>query len=304
METKPIRSELLYIEEHLSCRNYMTTIETGFKYLELDEITEFEEEDTNKNYLLFLLQGDFSISCNQFHNKPFHAGEMILIPRSSRLKGAAQAGSSLLSMFFDIPENSCDKLMLQSLSDICDSTDYNFEPVGIRYPLTPFLDTLIFCIKNGMSCAHLHNLMQREFFFLLRGFYEKREIATLLHPIIGKEMGFKDFVIYNHNKVDSIEQLVELSHMGRSRFFSKFTEVFGMTAKKWMLKQKDQQILNKMTEPGICIKDVIEELGFDSQVYFNRYCKQHFGCTPRQLMERCQTQNKPVHEDYNTICTK
>ena len=101
------------------------------------------------------------ISCNQFHNKPFHAGEMILIPRSSRLKGAAQAGSSLLSMFFDIPENSCDKLMLQSLSDICDSTDYNFEPVGIRYPLTPFLDTLIFCIKNGMSCAHLHNLMQR-----------------------------------------------------------------------------------------------------------------------------------------------
>ena len=37
METKPIRSELLYIEEHLSCQNYMTTIETGFKYLELDE---------------------------------------------------------------------------------------------------------------------------------------------------------------------------------------------------------------------------------------------------------------------------
>ena len=257
METRPARNKLLYIEEHLSCQNYMTTIETGFKYLEFDEITEFEEEDTNKNYLLFLLQGDFSISCNQFHNRPFHAGEMILIPRSSRLKGRAQAGSGLLSMFFDMPENSCDKLILQSLSELCDSIDYKFEPVGIRYPLTPFLDVLIFCIKSGMSCAHLHNLMQREFFFLLRGFYEKREVATLLHPIIGKEMDFKDFVIHNHNKVDSIEQLVELSHMGRSRFFSKFAEVFGMTAKKWMLKQKDQQILKKMTEPGICIKDVI-----------------------------------------------
>ena len=155
-----------------------------------------------------------------------------------------------------------------------------------------------------MSCAQLQNLMQREFFFLLRGFYEKQEIATLFHPIIGKEMDFKDFVIHNHNKVDNIEQLVELSHMGRSRFFSKFTEVFGMTAKQWMLKQKDQQILKKMTEPGICIKDVIEELGFDSQVYFNRYCKQHFGCTPRQLMERCQTENKPIHEDTGTTCTK
>ena len=34
METKHIKSELLYIEEHRSCQNYMTTIETGFKYLE------------------------------------------------------------------------------------------------------------------------------------------------------------------------------------------------------------------------------------------------------------------------------
>ena len=304
METKPIRSELLYIEEHLSCQNYMTTIETGFKYLELDEITEFEEEDTNKNYLLFLLQGDFSISCNQFHNKPFHAGEMILIPRSSRLKGVAQAGSSLLSMFFDVLENSCDKLILQSLSDICDSIDYDYEPVGIRYPLTPFLDILVFCIKNGMSCAHLHNLMQREFFFLLRGFYEKQEIATLLHPIIGKEMDFKDFVMRNHTRVDNIEQLISLSNLGRSRFFSKFNEVFGMTAKQWMLKQKNRRILEKMTEPRVCIKDAVEELGFDSQSNFNRHCKLYFGCTAKQLVERCQSGNYPVYEDNHTTCTK
>ena len=37
MESKLMKSELLYIEEHLSCRNYMTTIETGFKYLEFDK---------------------------------------------------------------------------------------------------------------------------------------------------------------------------------------------------------------------------------------------------------------------------
>ena len=41
MESKLMKSELLYIEEHLSCQNYMTTIETGFKYLEFDKNTEF-----------------------------------------------------------------------------------------------------------------------------------------------------------------------------------------------------------------------------------------------------------------------
>lgn len=293
MESKLMKSELLYIEEHLSCQNYMTTIETGFKYLEFDKNTEIEEDNTSKNYLLFFLKGDFTITCNQFHNRQFHAGEMILIPRSSRMKGIGENGSSLLSMFFDIPEGNCDKLILQSLSDLCDNIEYDFSPIRIHYPLTPFLEVLTHCIKNGMSCAHLHNLMQREFFFLLRGFYEKQEIAVLFHPIIGKEMDFKDFVMRNHTKVDNIEQLISLSNLGRSRFFSKFNEVFGMTAKQWMLKQKNQLILEKMTKPGICIKDIIEELGFDSQVYFSRYCKQHFGCTPSQLIKRCQT-------DYST----
>lgn len=104
MESKLMKSELLYIEEHLSCQNYMTTIETGFKYLEFDKNTEFEEDNTSKNYLLFFLKGGFTITCNQFHNRPFHAGEMVLIPRSSRLKGTGETGSSLLSMFFDMPE--------------------------------------------------------------------------------------------------------------------------------------------------------------------------------------------------------
>ena len=90
METKHTKSELLYIEEHQSCQNYMTTIETGFKYLEFAKNAAFEEDNTTKNYLLFFLKGDFTICCNQFHNKLFHAGEMILIPRSSRLKGFAE----------------------------------------------------------------------------------------------------------------------------------------------------------------------------------------------------------------------
>lgn len=287
-----MESELLYIEEHLSCQNYMTTIDTGFKFIEFTEDTEFGEDNTNKNYLLLFIKGDFTISYNQFQNNQFQAGDMILIPRSSLFKGVVQRGACLLLMFFDIPESSCDKLLLQSLSKICKEIKYKFEPIKIRYPLTPFLEVLTYCIKNGMNCSHLHNLMQREFFFLLRGFYEKEEITTLFYPIIGKNIDFKDFVIHNYTKVDNIEQLISLSNLGRSCFFAKFNEVFGVTAKQWMLKQKKQLILKKLTEPGICIKDVIEELGFESQGYFSRYCKHHFGCTPKQLIKRHQANNE------------
>ena len=287
-----MESELLHIEEHLSCRNFMTTIEAGFKLIEFTEGTEFGEDNTNKNYLLFFLKGDFTMNYNQFQNKSFQEGDMILIPRSSSFKGIAQGGATLLSMFFDALENSCDKLELQLLSDVCKKIEYNFEPIKIHYPLTPFLEVLTYCISNGMNCSHLHKLMHREFLFLLRGFYEKEEIATLFYPIIGKRVEFKDFVMNNYTKVNNIEQFISLSNLGRSCFFARFTEVFGMTAKQWMLKQRNQLILKKLTEPGICIKDVIDELGFESQGYFGRYCKQHFGCTPKQLIKRHQANNE------------
>ena len=107
----------------------------------------------------------------------------------------------------------------------------------------------------------------------------------------------------NHTKVDNIEQLISLSNLGRSRFFSKFNEVFGMTAKQWMLKQRTKDT-RKMNRTGSMYKDAVEELGFDSQSNFNRHCKLYFGCTAKQLMERCQTENNPIYEDNHATCTK
>ena len=54
---------------------------------------------------------------------------------------------------------------------------------------------------------------------------------------------------------------------------------------------KEPKNIGKNDETG-SIKDIIEELGFDSQGNFNRYCKQHFGCTPKQLIEQCQATNQ------------
>ena len=57
---------LLYAREHLSCKNYMTDISTGFKYIKFDKEKCIEEEYTHKNYLLFFLKGDFSVYFNLF----------------------------------------------------------------------------------------------------------------------------------------------------------------------------------------------------------------------------------------------
>ncbi|WP_303014754.1 AraC family transcriptional regulator [uncultured Bacteroides sp.] len=289
MEAKQLLNELLYIGEHLSCKNYMTDITTGFKYIEFNEETTVTEEYARKNYLLFFLKGDFTVNCNQFCGRTFHDDEMILLPKSSIIKISAKAQSQMLTMIFDTPIDSCDKLLFQTLSSICKNIEYNFESIPIRYPLTPFLETTICCLKNQMNCIHLHEIIQREFFFLLRGFYEKKEIALLFHPIIGKKLDFKDFVMQNYTKVNNLDELIALSNMGRTSFYIKFKEEFGTTAKQWMMKQLKERILGKVAEPGVCVKQLMEVCNFESQAQLYRYFKQQFHCTPKQLIDHYQT---------------
>ena len=178
MKNPLLLHDLLYIGEHQTCNHYRADVGSGFIYEEL-EAGETERLDTvRRNHLLILLEGRCSLDCNQFSGRDFSAGEMILVPRSAAFSGRTLTRVRLLDMAFEKPESGCDRLVLQSYHTLCRQLRYDFRPTEIRYPLTAFFDLLVFCLKNGMSCAHLHEMKHRELFFYLRGFYSKEEIAA------------------------------------------------------------------------------------------------------------------------------
>ena len=288
MNKKTSLNKLLYIQEHLSCRNYREELENGFKYIEFEKDEVILEEETIWNHIVFLLKGECVINYNQFKDRKFRAGSIILLPKMATIKIEVTAGTRLLSLSFDIPSNLCDKFTLQSLTGLCNKLDYNFEPVDIHYPLPPFLELITYCLKQKMDCGHFQALLQQELFFLLRGFYSKEELALLFYPILATELSFKDFIIENCVKVNNVNELISLSNMGKCNFHCKFKQVFGTTAKQWLLKQRDQRILNKVMRSETTIGQLMEEFDFDSQAHFTRYCKQHFDCTPRELIMKYQ----------------
>lgn len=281
--------QLLYLEEHLSCRNYMLDVDTGFKiYCFPKAETDIIREDVaKKNYLLFFIKGEFHVTNNQYE-RDFKAGQMILIPRSSFYKISVSTGAELLFLFFDQPASNCDKILLQTLAEEIKDTEYDFTPLPIIPPLDKYLELLVLCLKNGLNCNHFHEIMHRELFFLLCAFYTKKQITELFHPIIGKKLNFKDFVMENSSKVRNVTELLQLSNMGKSQFYNKFKKEFGMPAKQWMLQQLNNRIFGMLTDPGVCIKDMVEELGFGSQSQFTLYCKKHFGSTPKRLIATLQ----------------
>ena len=213
---------------------------------------------------------------------------MVLLPRGALVDAYTQKDCKLLLFSFGMVRNVCDVNMLQSYYDLCNDIHYDFTPLEIRHPLNEFIDLLVFCLKSGMNCAHLHEIKHKEFFLYLRGFYTKEEIVQLFFPIMGKKLKFKDMVLKNYTKAENVEELIELLKMSKNAFYAKFSKEFGMSPRQWMLKQIRHQVFIKAAIPNITIKELMDLFNFDSPVQFNRFCMREFNCTPGELIKQQQ----------------
>ena len=267
----------------------MADIGTGWIYQELGSGEQIMYGSVNNNHLLFFWEGSCTLTCNQFVDREFKAGEMVLVPRMAVVTGKVISPLKFVDMAFTTPLSGCDKLALQAQRPLCEQLTYDFQPIQIRYPLSAFLDLLVYCLKNGMNCAHFHELKHKEVFFYFRGFYTKREVATLFYPIIAKSFDFREFVYDNAPKCTSLAQLVEMSNMSRRSFYRKFTNEFDIAPRDWMLKQICQRIIHDLTQPDTTISDIIDRFDFSSAASFNRFCQRHFQLTPKQLFAKYRT---------------
>lgn len=272
--------------EHRTCSNFRVDIGTGF------QLQTFQEGETLSllipqcNHLLFFRKGSASLSCNEYLEKKFGAGEMILIPSSATFSGTAQEDVEWINFSFSTPISGCDKFKLQALRPLCDEISYQFESLPIREPINLFLDMLTYCLKAGMNCMHLHAIKHQELFLYVNGFYTKPELAQLLYPIIGKSLSFRETIINLAAEAVTVTDLVEGTHMSRRTFQRKFLEEFKEPAKKWLQKRLSVRIMNSLMDPENTLKDIMYECGFSSSSSFNQFCQKNFGGSPSEIRKK------------------
>jgi AraC-like DNA-binding protein len=275
--------DLFYLEEHNSCRKYKSDFRTGFKYSTVKAGASLDEIDTSYNHILFITEGRVIVNCNEHIGQEIRKNECILIPKDAKASCRALQDGGMLVMTFDVLQNACDKALLYSCHEQYAQSVYQFTPTPVRRPLTSFIDLLVYYLKDGIDCEHLHEIKEKEFFLVLRRCYSEEEIINLLHPIMGIS-GFKAFVLQNYMNVYNVTELAELAGMHRTLFDIRFREVFGMSARQWMLRQMAKHIRYKATDPEATIRGIIDEFKFSSATHFCRFCRQQFKCTPKELL--------------------
>jgi len=290
--------QLHYKRDHTSCMNYRTEAFGGFSLGVMQRGEQFNNQElpVRVNHLIFILEGEVYISKDNESAIAVREGEFAFIPISSLYTGTVVRSGRYLSLtFFHYNISLCDKYMLSHY--LREVTDFNpcFSALPVREPLDMFLHQMEIYLSSGVNCKHLHEIKEKELFIIFRTAYTKNEMVRLFHPIMGVRIDFKGAVLQHKDKVSSREELARLMGMSVPDLARKFKEEFGESVYAWLLKQKNYRIRLRLSYPSVTIKDVIHEFNFSSPASFNKYCKTHFGCTPRELARRIKDE-KP--EEY------
>ena len=280
-------NDIFKIREIGVCRKAQIEYNTAFTFYELKAESEIRNYNLPLNYIIFVLDGIIELSCNEFENRKFKAGEMILLLRSSSVIGKSLKKTNLFIFYFDMLVSSCDRQFFRAYLPDVEKITYDFNPVTIPSEIRTFIKQTIFFQNNNINCFHYNIIKHQEFFIYLRHYCTREDIVMLLTPFIKHSMNFKTKVLEKYVMLENgdVSDFAKLVGMGRKNFDKRFREEFGKSPARWLQEEKAKRLKIFLMEPDITISDAMDKFHFNSPGHFNRFCHQYFQMSPGVIIK-------------------
>ncbi|MDR1403100.1 MAG: AraC family transcriptional regulator [Tannerellaceae bacterium] len=236
-------------------------------------------KEIHLNHLLFILEGEVNVSCNEFKNHLCVGGEMIFIARDANMIAETYTDVQYLLLSFNNQLQIMDQLELGNLKEFSNERSI-FNKLDIRLPLQGVLDSIIYYMNSKVKSQQLDEAKEKEIFLVMKTFYTQQELSRFLKPVLNQDMDFKAFVIKHYMEAKSVDELAQLCQLPIRSLTRKFKLYFGDSPYRWMLNQKAHHIKTILVDKKIPMQQIIKEYGFSSPAHFTTYCKKHFGMTP------------------------
>lgn len=275
---------LLYPEEHLLCYNY----ENGEK--PAVEIINIQKGDTREyplaeSAIAFILKGRLRMSLGDSSSKEVSEGRIVLLPFGDNCIAVAEEDATVVCFRIGGKLQLCDRFPIEQLCGYAGelNPESDFNPLIMNDRMKEYISNLYTCINSGLKCYHFLELKIKELFFLLRGYYSKTELAMFFYPVLGKDLNFSEYVLNNHHKVKTVQELASLSCYSLSAFNKRFKSAFGVSPYRWMKMQKAKRIYHEISGTQKTFSDISESYAFSSLSQFSDFCKANFGFPPGKI---------------------
>ncbi|MDR2652990.1 MAG: helix-turn-helix transcriptional regulator [Prevotellaceae bacterium] len=273
-------TQLQNAHEHLSCYLYDNNKDPIIQYFKLEKNELFITKGTT-NQIIFLLHGNVTFSYGRHLNVEFKESHFLLFPHGFKCAMKIKEDSTLLVVNL-LKINFCNHFSLEMLyklnKDIkMDSTPYSLK---INSVINDFLKNLIDTMSDGLKCAYLHELKQKELLYYMRAYYPKKDLFSFFVPILSDDIVFSEMIYKNLDRVKTITELANIVNYSVSGFKKRFVKVFGESPYHWILKEKAKKIYYEINCSQKSFKEISIEFDFSSSAHFDKFCKKEFGMSP------------------------
>ena len=276
--------DILYPEQHRGCMEYRRQGAIRFRFSAFPNPHLPESLEIQRSTVLFLLDGEISVTCDNFSDKILRANEMALCPAHSCTYVRIIQPGHFISCAFTELQNLCNRLSFQNL--------HNFVPKNFRYdytilPVRPrireYLTLLRHGLEDGLGCTHFHEMKGQELFLLLRAYYTNEELASFFFPLLGENLDFKNWIRMNYQLFLPIKDFAAMANMSVDTFKRTFKKEFGMPIHKWLTEQKAHLVCRDIMLGKQTLAEIADRYRFSSQAYLCTFCKTRLGKTPQEL---------------------
>jgi AraC-like DNA-binding protein len=123
--------------------------------------------------------------------------------------------------------------------------------------------------------------------------YKFLSSPAFLEPYQASEnQPLKNVIQYIHQhfqKEIKVNELLEISNMSNTTFFTSFKKMYRMTFKKYLLSIRIGYACRLLADETLNISQIAYESGFENLSNFNRQFKSLKGCTPGEYKKRFQS---------------
>lgn len=280
---RQIFMKLLYAHEHNTCYNY----DTGTKPI-IEKIILYKNQvlelKVSEYKIIVVKQGSATLDNME---RKLEVGNMWFAePQAVKLEACENSIIIIFRMRFRI--QLCERFLLDKLfrntemavSDNADTRYLKANRITLFY-----IESLDQILDTGLKCTNFLEVKIKELFYFLRAYYTKEELSGFFSPLANRDEVFAEFVYKNYKKAKNTIELARIANYSVSGFEKRFKDTFGISAGKWMKKQKATDIFHEINCSDKSLKEISFDYGFYSPSHLNEYCKHYFGQTPGKLRE-------------------
>jgi len=225
--------------------------------------------------------------------------ELFLIPLQSICIITAKEDVTILTMKLSFNITFCDHLPLEIFLEEYSNSKKN-DDIGLLEPnvrLTNYANIVKDYIEDGLKCSFFFDVKIREFLYLIRVYYDKKDVYNFFSSIYCNDLLFSNKIYQHIDNIKTVKEFAKALNYSLSGFEKRFKKVFNKSPYQWVLEHKAKKIYHEINCSKKTFSELAFEFGFSSPAHFNDFCKLQFGNPPGKLRKKLMDESAVLFEN-------